>query len=80
MHAGAAVDREAVMLTSSGTHFGISIEECKPARECWVVHVDAAGADLAVRDELEDVRGAQLGSAAVGVERIVDGLESLGCT
>ena len=28
MHTGAAVDREAIMLTSSGTHFGISIEEC----------------------------------------------------
>ena len=43
------------------------------------MHVDAAGAELAVGDDLEDVRGAQLGSAAVDVERVVDGLESFGC-
>ena len=43
------------------------------------MRVDAAGADLAVGDEFEDVRGAQLGGAAVGVERVVDGLESFDC-
>ena len=40
--------------------------------------VDAAGADLVVRDEFQDVRGAQLGGAAIGVERVVDGLEAFG--
>ena len=40
------------------------------------MRVDAAGADLAVGDEFEDVRGAQLGGAAVGAERVVGGLES----
>ena len=40
------------------------------------MRVDTAGADLAVRDEFENVRGAQLGSAAVGAERVVGGLET----
>ena len=40
--------------------------------------VDAAGADLVVGDKFQDVRGAQLGGAAFGVERVVDGLEALG--
>ena len=42
------------------------------------MHVDAAGADLVVGDEFQDVRGAQLGGAAFGVERVVDGLETFG--
>ena len=38
--------------------------------------VDAAGADFVVGDELQDFRGAQLGGAASGVERVVDILET----
>ena len=44
------------------------------------MHVDAAGADLVLGDEFQDVRGAQLGGAAVGVERVVVGLEAFGST
>ena len=40
--------------------------------------VYAAGADLVVGDEFQDVRGAQLGDAAFGVERVVVGLEAFG--
>ena len=42
------------------------------------MRVDAAGADLVVGDEFQDVRGAQLGDAAFGVERVVVGLEAFG--
>ena len=38
--------------------------------------VDAAGADLVVGDEFQDVRGAQLGNSAVEVERKVVRFES----
>ena len=40
------------------------------------MRADAAGADLVVGDEFQDVRGAQLGDAAVEVERVVVRLET----
>ena len=42
------------------------------------MRVDAAGVDLVVGDEIQDVRGAQLGNAAVEVEGVVVGLETFG--
>ena len=56
VHTGAAVDGEAIMLTSSGTHFGGSVVEGQPAWKSWVMHVDAAGADFAVGDDFQDFR------------------------
>ena len=41
--------------------------------------VGATGAELVVGDDLEDVRGAQFGSTAVGAEGVVFELESFGC-
>ena len=79
VHAGAAVNWDSIMLASSGTHFGGSIMECQPAWKGRVVCVGATGAELVVRDDLEDVRGAQLGSTALRAEGVVFGLESFGC-
>ena len=42
------------------------------------MRLDAAGVDLVVGDEFQDVRGAQFGDAAVDVERVVIGLEKFG--
>ena len=42
------------------------------------MRVNAAGADLVVGDEFQDVRGALLGGTAFRVERVVAGLEAFG--
>ena len=42
------------------------------------MRADTAGADIVVGDEFQDVRGAQLGDAAVEVERVVVILETFG--
>ena len=56
VHTGAAVDGEAIMLTSSGTHSGGYVVEGQPAWKSCVMHVDSAGADLAVGDDFQDFR------------------------
>ena len=54
MHAGSEVDRK----TALGTHFEPPIWICCPALVVCVMIQGAAGAEVVVSDELEDVRSA----------------------
>ena len=76
MHAGAAVNWEAVMLATLGTNLGGTSVEGQSASIGWIMCVGAARANFIVGDEFQNVRGAQLGNSAVEVEGKVVRLES----
>ena len=60
MHAGAAVNWEAVVHAASGTNFGGPRMECQGAAVGRVMDVGAGRANFVGGDDLPDVRGAQL--------------------
>ena len=63
------------METSFGAYFGHSIVEYYFALEVWVVVLGAAGAEVVVGDDLEDVGSAQFSSSACVAEGKVVSLE-----
>ena len=76
MHAGADVDWDSVMHAAFDAHLGGPVEEFQLAFVGGVVEVGAGGAEVVVRDDLQDVRGAEFADSAVAaVEWVMVGLE-----
>ena len=63
------------METSFGAYFGLSIVEYCFALEVWVMVLGAAGAEVVVGDDLEDVGSTQFSSSACFAEGKVVSLE-----
>ena len=78
MHAGAAVNWDAIVQTTFSTHLGHARVEGQGATVGWIMCVGAARANFVVGDEFQDVRGAQLGNSAAEIEWKVVSLETFG--
>ena len=76
MHAGMAVNWEAVLHAAFSTNFGGTSMECQGAAVGRVMGVGAGRANFGGGDELQDFRGAQFGNSAVEIEWIVAILET----
>ena len=77
VHAGLAVERKSVVFASLGTHLGGTTEEGLLAFEGGVMCISAARAHFGVEDDLQDVRGTQLGYFAPVNEQEVVGFKIL---
>ena len=68
VHVGLTVERNSIVLASLGTYLGGTTKEGQIAFEGRVVCMSAARAQVGVEDDLQDVRGTQLGHSAPVVE------------
>ena len=80
VHAGLTVERNSVVLASLGTYLGGTNEEGQLAFKGGVMWMSATRASVGVRDDLQVVRGTQIGHSAPVVECEVVGFESFGGT
>ena len=78
MHAGMAVNWEAVLHAAFSTNFGGTSMECQGAAVGRVMGVGAGRANFGGGDELQDFRGALFGNSAVEIEWIMVSLEPFG--
>ena len=78
MHAGAVVNWDAVIQATFRTNFGGPRVESQGVRVGRVMCVCAGRANFVVRDEFQDVRGAQLGNSAAEIEWKMVSLETFG--
>ena len=80
VHAGLTVESNSFVLASPGIYLGGTTEEGQLAFKGRVMCMSAARAHVGVGDDLQDVRGTQLGHSAPVVECEVVGFESFGGT
>ena len=78
MHAGAAVNWEAVVHAASGTNFGGARMECQGEAVGRIMGVGAGRANFVIGDELQDVRGTQFGNSAAEIEWKMVSLKTFG--
>ena len=71
MHTGTDMDWNSVMHAAFGAHFGVPVEEFLLELVGGIVGIGTGRAEVAVRDDFQDVGRAKVADSAVAAEWVI---------